>query len=208
MRLLSVVVPLKDERDNVRPLVERVRDALRDCRRVGTRLRGRRQHRRHVRGAGSGRGRRSARQGRAAAPQLRPDRRDPGRPRRRRAATSSSRWTATCRTTRPTSRCCWRSWTRATTPCSASAMNRQDKFLLRKVPSLVRELADPQGDRRAVQGHRLHAAGDAPRPGRRPAALRRDAPLHPGARHPAGREGGAGAGAATTRARPARRSTT
>ncbi len=28
MRLLSVVVPLKDERENVRPLVERVRDAL------------------------------------------------------------------------------------------------------------------------------------------------------------------------------------
>ena len=30
MRLISVVVPLKDERDNVRPMVERVRDALRD----------------------------------------------------------------------------------------------------------------------------------------------------------------------------------
>ena len=30
MRLLSVVVPLKDERENVRPLVERVREALRD----------------------------------------------------------------------------------------------------------------------------------------------------------------------------------
>ena len=29
--MLSVVVPLKDERDNVRPLVERVRDALREC---------------------------------------------------------------------------------------------------------------------------------------------------------------------------------
>ena len=31
MRLISVVVPLKDERENVRPLVERVRDALREC---------------------------------------------------------------------------------------------------------------------------------------------------------------------------------
>jgi glycosyltransferase involved in cell wall biosynthesis len=31
MRLVSVVVPLKDERDNVRPLFERVREALRDC---------------------------------------------------------------------------------------------------------------------------------------------------------------------------------
>ena len=30
MRLISVVVPLKDERDNVRPMVERVREALRD----------------------------------------------------------------------------------------------------------------------------------------------------------------------------------
>jgi glycosyltransferase involved in cell wall biosynthesis len=31
MRLLSVVVPVKDERENVRPLAERVREALRDC---------------------------------------------------------------------------------------------------------------------------------------------------------------------------------
>src|SRR5436853_6122214 len=31
MRLLSVVVPVKDERENVRPLVARVREALRDC---------------------------------------------------------------------------------------------------------------------------------------------------------------------------------
>ena len=30
MALLSVVVPVKDERDNVRRLAERVRDALRD----------------------------------------------------------------------------------------------------------------------------------------------------------------------------------
>src|SRR5437773_11633162 len=30
MRLLSVVVPVKDERQNVRPLVERVREALRE----------------------------------------------------------------------------------------------------------------------------------------------------------------------------------
>jgi hypothetical protein len=30
MRLISVVVPLKDERDNVRPMVERVREALRE----------------------------------------------------------------------------------------------------------------------------------------------------------------------------------
>jgi glycosyltransferase involved in cell wall biosynthesis len=31
MRLLSVVVPLKDEQENVRPLVEQVREALRKC---------------------------------------------------------------------------------------------------------------------------------------------------------------------------------
>ena len=31
MGLLSVVVPLKDEQANVRPLVERVRESLRDC---------------------------------------------------------------------------------------------------------------------------------------------------------------------------------
>jgi glycosyltransferase involved in cell wall biosynthesis len=31
MRLLSVVVPLKDEQENVRPLVERVRESLREC---------------------------------------------------------------------------------------------------------------------------------------------------------------------------------
>jgi len=31
MKLLSVVVPLKDERDNVRPLIERVRAALEEC---------------------------------------------------------------------------------------------------------------------------------------------------------------------------------
>ena len=31
MKLLSVVVPLKDERDNVRPLVERVRSSLKDA---------------------------------------------------------------------------------------------------------------------------------------------------------------------------------
>jgi glycosyltransferase involved in cell wall biosynthesis len=30
MRLVSVVVPLKDERGNVRPMVDRVREALRD----------------------------------------------------------------------------------------------------------------------------------------------------------------------------------
>src|SRR6267142_1284451 len=30
MKLLSVVIPVKDERDNVRPMVERVREALRD----------------------------------------------------------------------------------------------------------------------------------------------------------------------------------
>ncbi|HEY3787720.1 MAG TPA: glycosyltransferase family 2 protein [Urbifossiella sp.] len=30
MNLLSIVIPLKDERDNVRPMVERVRDAMRD----------------------------------------------------------------------------------------------------------------------------------------------------------------------------------
>ena len=30
MTLLSVVIPVKDERDNVRPLVERLRAALRD----------------------------------------------------------------------------------------------------------------------------------------------------------------------------------
>ena len=30
MRLLSVVVPVKDERENVGPMVERVRDALRE----------------------------------------------------------------------------------------------------------------------------------------------------------------------------------
>ncbi|HVL12154.1 MAG TPA: glycosyltransferase, partial [Gemmata sp.] len=30
MRLISVVVPVKDERDNVRPMAERVRESLRD----------------------------------------------------------------------------------------------------------------------------------------------------------------------------------
>ena len=39
MRLLSVVVPLKDEEANVAPLVERVRDALQDVGRVGARPR-------------------------------------------------------------------------------------------------------------------------------------------------------------------------
>ena len=64
--------------------------------------------------------------------------------------------------------------------------NRQDKLLLRKLPSLGGELADPQGAGRAVQGLRLHAAGDAPRGRRRHGALRRDAPVHHRAHHATG----------------------
>src|SRR3712207_6967131 len=53
--------------------------------------------------------------------------------------------------------------------------------LFRSGPEPDRQLADPQGDARAVQGLRLHAAGPAPRRGPEPAALRRDAPVRAGA---------------------------
>ena len=46
----------------------------------------------------------SARQARPLPPQLRPNGRHAGRHSTRHAATSSSRWTAICKTTRPTSR--------------------------------------------------------------------------------------------------------
>ena len=105
---LSVVVPMYNEIENAAPLIDAVqaalagypspwemivvddgsRDGTGDAARAPRRDRG--PHMRVVR----------------FAPQLRPDRGDAGRHRRRRAATSSSRWTATCRTTRPTSRSC------------------------------------------------------------------------------------------------------
>ena len=49
MRTLSIVVPVKDEHDNVEPLYRKVKDVLRDALRLGGRLRGRREHRRDVR---------------------------------------------------------------------------------------------------------------------------------------------------------------
>ena len=70
---------------------------------------------------------------------------------RRRA---SSRWTATSRTTRPTSRACSRSWTRATTSSLGWRRDRQDKFLSRKLPSLIANWLI-----RKVTGVQLHDYG-------------------------------------------------
>ena len=120
MRLLSVVVPVKDERTTSGPLVERVRDgaprppapwelvfvddgstdgtfaALNAAAAADPRVKVVRLRRNF---------------GQTAATQAGLDAAD-GRRR-------SSPWTATCRTTRPTSRACSRSSTRATTPSSA-----------------------------------------------------------------------------------------
>ncbi len=206
MRLISVVVPLKDEKENVRPLFERVRDALRQ-RFVGTRARGRRQHRRHVRRTRSGRGRGSAREGRAPAPQLRPERRDAGRARcrdrrrdrhdGRRPPERPGRHPAAARETR-------RGLRRGPRPAPEAA----GQAAAPQGAEPGGELADPQGARRAVQGLRLHAAGDAPRGDARPGALRRDAPLHHGARHPARCARSRRCRCGITRGRPGSRSTT
>ena len=87
-------------------------------------------------------------------------------------------------------------------------MNRQDKLLLRKVPSLCANWLI-----RKVLGVPFKDFGCTLRAMRRevhagPRALRRDAPLHHRARDPAGSAGGASAGAAPSAARPAGRSTT
>ncbi len=85
---------------------------------------------------------------------------------------------------------------------------RQDAYLHPQAAEQVGQLADPQGDRHEDPRHGLHAAGHAPRRGRVAAAVRRNAPLHfrcwPRARAP----GCCKCRSAIIRASPARPSTT
>ncbi len=57
---------------------------------------------------------------------------------------------------------------------------RHDHLVIRKLPSWAANWLDPQGHGDRDQGPGLHAAGDAARAGRGAAAVRRDAPLHRG----------------------------
>ena len=123
----------------------------------------------------------ASRQGGAPAPQLRPVGRPAGRHRLVPPATSSSPWTATCKTTRPTFPRCSTKLDEGYDAVLGLRANRQDHFVIRKLPSLMANWLIRKVTGVADQGHGLHAAGHAPRPGRVAAALRRDAPLRPGA---------------------------
>ena len=107
LAFVSVVVPVYNERESVRPLCEELLAVLRAPGPADRGpVRGRRLHRRHLRGARRPRGRRARGRGRAPAPQLRQGRGPDGRASARPAATPSSPSTATSRTTRPRSRGC------------------------------------------------------------------------------------------------------
>ena len=97
------------------------------------------------------------------------------------AATSSSPWTATCKTIPPTFPMLLDKLGRRLRRRARPAAKRQDNFFIRKLPSLMGNWLIRKVTGSAHQGHGLHAAGDAPRPGRVAAAVRRDAPLHSGA---------------------------
>ena len=110
----------------------------------------------------------------------------PPRSRRRstwRGGRSSCRWTATARTTRPTSPGSSSGSTRASTSSRAGGKTGRTRCLTRKVPSLDRQPAGRADLGRPAPRLRLHAEGVPPPRARRRAALRRDAPVHPDLRH-------------------------
>ena len=208
MRLLSVVVPLKDERDNVRPLVERVRDALRGCRpwelvlvddgstdgtfaeleavaAADPRVKVVRLRRNFGQTAATQAGLDAA----AGDVDRHHGRRPAERPGRHPAAAREAR-RGLRRGPRPAAR------TARTSSCCARCRAWSANWLIRKV------LGVPFKDFGCtLRAMRRDVA-------RRPVALRRDAPLHHGARDPAGRAGGAGAGPAPPADGRASRSTT
>ena len=99
-----------------------------------------------------------ARPGRVPLAELRPDRRASRRRSTWRGARSSCRWTATARTTRPTSPGCSRRSSKGYDVVSGWRRNRQDALLTRKVPSRIanRLVARISGVRAARL--RLHAS--------------------------------------------------
>ena len=152
---LSVIVPAKNEAENLPTLIERLFPVLRG---LGRTFRGhhreRRQHRRLA--AGAARPRRVAPRdsGDRSRPQLRPDRGDDGRASITRAAISSCRSTPICRTIRPTSRSCWPNWTRATTSSPAGGR-------IARTPrcAAISSAASPTGVISRVSGVHLHDYG-------------------------------------------------
>ena len=112
-----------------------------------------------------------------------------------RGATSSCRWTATARTTRPTSPGCSSGSTRATTSSRAGGRTGRTRSSRRKIPSQIANRLVAR-----ISGVPLHDFGCTLKAyrrarARRRAALRRDAPVHPdlrrlarGAGHRAGRQ--------------------
>ena len=97
----------------------------------------------------------SQREGRPLPPQLRPDRRDDGRHRLRAAATSSSRWTATCRTIPPTSRKLLAKLDEGYDVVSRLAQGPAGQ----RPHSATSRAASPTGSSRASRGVRLHDFG-------------------------------------------------
>ncbi len=133
---LSVVIPIKDEQDNLTRLHDCLTAALRPLPLAYEIV---------LVDDGSSDGsfallgapgrRRSAPEGRAAAAQLRPIGGDASRHRPRGRRRSSSPWTATCKTIRPTSRCCSTRLNEGYDAVFGLRAKRQDHFLIRKLPS-------------------------------------------------------------------------
>ena len=116
---------------------------------------------------------------RQLSPQLRPDRRGPGRASTTAVATSSCSWTATCRTTRTTSRTLLEKIDEGYDVVSGWRRDRQDDAS-RGAPAprianwLIARVTGGPVARLRLHAQGLPARGD---PGR--AAVRRDAPVHP-----------------------------
>ncbi len=179
--MISVVVPVHDEQQSVALLYEELEAASSRSASLGGGLRRRRLRGRNVAALTRLHARDDEREGRPSAPQLRQVGGARGRIRPGARERRWSRSTATSRTTRPRSRACWRSSRRASTSSPAGrragAIRWRRRFLSRIFNAVTgRDL------RAAPARHELRPEG-VPRRGRpRPPALRRAAPVHPGAR--------------------------